>query len=111
SNLGCNPSSLPSCSNTSATVMDSACGTAQVTCAANPDSVSGCVYSRTLTFTAVSRFGSSATCTATYTWTMDTTRPNFTAPPADRDLGCNPSSIPGCDTSVAASDSCSVATI
>src|SRR5207302_1098173 len=50
-------------------------------------------------------------CTQVVTWTADTTAPSFTNCPASINLGCNPGTIPGCDSAVGASDDCGVTNI
>src|SRR6185295_11434218 len=52
------------------------------------------------------------TCVRTYTWTEDIIPPTFNnCTPGTTPLGCNPSSIPGCDPGVTASDNCGAATV
>ena len=68
---GCNPGTLPSCANVTAT---DNCGTPNVVCA--PGAITGgCNKSQTFTYTATDACGNSAVGTATYTWKEDTTNP------------------------------------
>jgi len=56
--------------------------------------------------------GNTGTCVQHITWTADTTVPQFTKCAADKDLGCNPATIPGCDAStVTATDNCGTPTV
>src|SRR5207247_10577012 len=53
-----------------------------------------------------------ANITKTNTWTVDTTPPSFdNCSNSSTNLGCNPTSIPVCDTGVTASDNCGSATV
>src|SRR5262249_20057892 len=49
------------------------------------------------------------TCRRIFTWRQDTTAPTFTKCPGNTNLGCNPITIPDCDTNssnVTATDDC-----
>src|SRR5207247_303661 len=107
-NLGCNPQTIPGCdSNVGAT---DACSTVTIYCA-SVDALGGCLNYRTNTYTAVDACNNTNFCAQVVTWMVDTNAPVFTNCPADAFLGCNPSSIPGCDAAVGASDDCGVTNI
>ena len=50
--LGCNPTSIPTCTTAPAVTAHNECGSVQVTCDGGTDTVTGCNHSRTLTYTA-----------------------------------------------------------
>jgi len=110
--IGCNPTTIPSC-DTNSVVVNASCGVSNITCStAGPDIVTGCIHERDLVYTVTDNCGQTTSCTQHIYWTIDTTAPNFTKCAGDQDLGCNPSVIPDCDMSqVAASDDCSRAAI
>jgi hypothetical protein len=109
-NLGCNPTTIPDCDLSKVAASDD-CGRVVINCG-SVDSVDGCGHLRTITYTATDSCGNSATCVQHISWTVDTTAPSFTQCAGDRDLGCNPTTIPDCDTnSVSATDDCSTPTI
>jgi hypothetical protein len=108
--LGCNPASIPDCDVTLVSATDE-CGTPAITCS-KLDSADGCNHTRSITYVATDACGNSSSCTQQITWTEDKTAPQFTTCASDMALGCNPASIPDCDTTqVAASDNCSTPTI
>jgi hypothetical protein len=97
--LGCNPAVIPGCNAAISATNVCPPGTlAQVSCATN-DTVSGCVHTRKLTYTAADPCGNTKTFTQTITWTSDPNPPVFTKCPTNMDLGCNPTNIPVCDVS------------
>ncbi|HZN79100.1 MAG TPA: HYR domain-containing protein, partial [Mycobacterium sp.] len=99
--LGCNPTTLPSCA--TATATDNCDSSPTVTCV--PGAITGtCNKSQTFTYTATDDCGNSAVSTATYTWKQDTTNPVLVGVPAGGDLGCNPT-LPTC-ANVTATDNC-----
>jgi len=65
----------------------------QITCA-KVDEVDGCVHTRTITYTAVSVYGATNTCTQLVQWTTDTTPPVLVNYPIGGDVGCNPTNPP-----------------
>jgi hypothetical protein len=114
-NLGCNPASIPVCdtSTNNVIVTDDCSSTPTITCG-SVDTTNGCGRTRTLTYTATGGCGNTATKTTVITWTVDTVPPVFTLCPTNMSLGCNPASIPDCDTStnnVRATDNCGTPTI
>ena len=110
--LGCNPASIPSCDTNSITVTAS-CGVSNITCAAaGPDIITGCIHERDIVYTVTDNCGQSASCTQHIYWTADLNPPSFTNCPGDKDMGCNPTSIPDCDlTTVSATDDCGRAVV
>jgi len=105
--LGCNPESLPTCANYAdfgdtsalgAVTAANECGPVTPDCSVEDiDDPDGCHHTRTLTFTANSGCGLTNTCTRTYNWTR-VTAPAFDDCGQTVDLGCNPTSLPSCDT-------------
>jgi hypothetical protein len=115
SDLGCNPTTLPTCDSVKAQVVASdTCSSVTLSCRQG-DSDSGCTHTRTFTITAKDACGNvSSPCTVTYTWTVDTTPPTITTCPTGGFLGCNPTTLPTCDSvkaQVVASDTCSSVTL
>ena len=108
-NLGCNPTSIPTCTSYNVTATDD-CSTPTVTCG-SLQVTNGCVITRTLTWTATDNCGHSASCSQAINWTADSTKPAFTGCPATTlDKGCNPdlTTIPTCASyNVTATDGCS----
>jgi hypothetical protein len=108
--LGCNPQTVPDCDNSTVAATDD-CGTPRISCSKS-DSADGCAHTRVITYVATDACGNSSSCVQHITWTADTTAPTFTRCAADRNLGCNPTTIPGCDTStVSATDNCGTPTV
>jgi hypothetical protein len=110
SNLGCNPTNLPTDTSVKAAVAATDnCGTVTVN-VSHADVTSGCTVTRTFTVTATDGCGNtSAPQTVIYTWTVDTTPPVVTVP-AGGNLGCNPTNLPtvaSVKAGVTAADSCS----
>src|SRR5262249_7387255 len=114
SDLGCNPATPPTDASVQAqvTAADNCNGTPTIT-VTHTDSDSGCTHTRIFTAKAKDACGNtSAPCTVTYTWTVDTTPPTITSKPAGGDWGCNPdpSSLPtdaSVSAQVTATDNCS----
>lgn len=110
--LGCNPSTLPTDASVKSLVTASeGCSTATVK-VSHVDSGSACAMVRTFTITVCDACGNaSAPKTVIYTWKIDTTLPIISSVPPSAYLGCNPSALPT-DASVAsmvvASDNCSL---
>ncbi len=116
-NLGCNPTTIPDCTNpvdTNVVAATSCCGRpVTVTCSDSQATV-GCKTSRFLTYTATDGFGATATFVQTITWTTDTNAPVITSVPTSGDLGCNPATLPtdaSVKAQVTATDSCSSPTV
>ncbi len=82
--LGCNPSTIPGAGTAIAT---DNCGTPNITSQIGSVITSGCSRSRTTTYTATDGCGNKATCTQTYTWKVDVTKPVFTGCPATIKVG------------------------
>jgi hypothetical protein len=103
--LGCNPASISAC-NVADVVATDDCGAPTVTCASFDAPVVSCVHYRTNVYTATDDCNNSVICRQVLKWREDTTPPVFTTCP-DKDLGCNPASIPACNVvSVVATDEC-----
>jgi len=114
SNLGCNPTNLPTDASVKALVTATDSCSAVTINVSHVDATSGCGVTRTFTVTATDGCGNtSAAQTVVYTWTADTTAPTVTVPTGSN-LGCNPTNLPT-DASVkalvTASDNCSAVTI
>src|SRR5207244_1078917 len=112
-NLGCNPTVILACYTSPNTVVSTDdCGVTNISCS-KLDSVSGCVHTRRLVYTATDGCGNKKTCTQTITWTVDTAPPSLVNCPASSlNLGCNPTSIPTCSSyNVNAVDGCGNPTI
>ncbi len=94
--LGCNPPAIPDCDTNIGAHAD--CGLT-LTCSRS-DQTNGCLYTRTITYTAQDSCHNFSLCTYRIDWTVDTNPPVFTKCPASIDLGCNPApnTIPDCDT-------------
>ncbi|HNW77227.1 MAG TPA: hypothetical protein PKJ28_10120, partial [Bacteroidales bacterium] len=108
--LGCNPTTLPSC-DPSVTASDN-CGTATVVCTPGliltqlTDNISqGCFKTQMFIYIATDQCGNTTSDTVNYSWTVDITPPVFTFCPPGSDLGCNPASFPPADTATA-TDNC-----
>jgi len=113
SDLGCNPPTIPDCDTSSVIVTGTIQGgvPAGITCE-KIDSQQGCTHTRKLTYSATGIDGVPCTATQTITWTVDTESPTFNnCTSGTTDLGCNPSTIPGADSAVTASDNCGSATV
>ncbi|MGZ5567215.1 MAG: HYR domain-containing protein, partial [Limisphaerales bacterium] len=109
-NLGCNPTSIPTGTNSLISANDD-CGSVTVT-NSYVDSSSGCGRTRTITYVATDACGNQSTCVQHVTWTVNTTAPTITRCAADRNLGCNPTSIPiGTNSLIAANDDCGSVTV
>jgi hypothetical protein len=107
--LGCNPTVLPTC-DSGVTATDD-CGPATVTCTSS-DATLGCITTRTFVYTARDACNLTTTCTRTFTWKTDTTPPVFdNCVNGTIDLGANPANIPTCDAGVTATDDCGPATV
>jgi len=109
--LGCNPPSIPSTNSYTVTATDD-CGTPAMT-TNQVETVTNCVHTRTLTWTATDFCGNTTNCQQVVTWTTDSTPPVFTKCPTNVNLGCNPNpnSIPVCDlttNSVIVGDDCTL---
>ena len=114
SNLGCNPTNLPTDVSVKALVTATDTCSAPVINVSHVDTINGCVVTRTFTVTATDGCGNtSAAQTVAYLWTLDTTAPTVTVP-AGSNLGCNPTNLPT-DVSVKglvmATDTCSAPVI
>ncbi|HEX7906146.1 MAG TPA: hypothetical protein VF487_19870, partial [Chitinophagaceae bacterium] len=103
SNLGCNPTSFP---DATPTASDNCGGTPVITggVLGDPVNTQGCTWTRSRTWTATDGCGNTQTCTQTFTYTVDVTKPTFTFCPPSSNLGCNPTSFPGATPT--ASDNC-----
>ena len=101
SNLGCNPTNLPTDASVTALVSatdNSGSATINVT---HVDGGTAIAPTRTFTLTATDACSNAATASVVYTWTADTTPPVLSGVPTGSDLGCNPASLPT-DASVTA---------
>lgn len=111
-NLGCNPGSLPTCTDIAngsfggAVTASNSCGSVPVTCSAGSITINGCNRSQVFTFTATA-CGITSTCTRTYNWTS-VTPPSFNGTCGNGviNLGCNPVTLPACDPNVMATNEC-----
>jgi len=93
-NLGCNPSILPTDASIQTQVVASDTCTVQSTNVSHVDTTNGCVVSRKFTITAIDECGNiSSNKTVVYTWTADTTPPMVTCPP---DITISNVSVPYC---------------
>ena len=106
-NLGCNPTSLPVCATT--VTASNQCGPVTVTCTPGAITTTGCTRTQIFTYTATA-CGLTASATTTYTWTV-VTAPVLAGVPANADLGCNPTTLPVCATTVTASNQCGPVTV
>lgn len=116
SNLGCNPTNLPTDVSVKAQVTASDTCSTPVVAVSHVDTTNSCTVTRTFTVTAADACNNAcAPKTVVYTWTADTTPPTVTVP-TGLFLGCNPTNQPS-DASVkllvTATDACStpVATV
>jgi hypothetical protein len=105
--LGCNPQGVPAAGNAIAT---DACGAPTITSSLGVITENGCNRSQTRTYTATDVCGNSSTCEQVFTWTVDTTGPEFTFCPQGQDLGCNPQGVPAAGNAIA-TDVCGAPTI
>src|SRR5205823_45622 len=106
----CNPASIPTTNSYAVNAADGCTAFPAIT-RSQVDTVSGCVYMRTLTWVATDGCGNSASCSQSIDWTVDATPPAVTLPTTGFDLGCNPTVLPTDATvaaQVSASDTCSV---
>jgi Secretion system C-terminal sorting domain len=101
-NLGCNPTTLPSAGQATAT---DACGAPNITSSIGTVLSQGCLRSQTITYTATDGCQNSATCSQVFTWTVDVTPPMFTFCPPNTNLGCNPRILPSAGQATA-TDAC-----
>jgi len=95
-NLGCNP--LPSDFPTNLPAVIEACD--YVLNMNTVELTNGCERIIIQTFEAVDFCGNTGVCEQIITWTINTNAPAFGDCPANIDLGCNPTSIPGADSNV-----------
>ncbi len=104
-NLGCNPTTMPSCDG-AVTATDNCDGTLSVTC--TPGAITGgpCSRSQSFTYSAVDTCGNPVSQNVNYTWREDTTPPELNNLPASGYQGCNPTTMPSCDGAVTATDNC-----
>ncbi|MGP8202136.1 MAG: hypothetical protein ACLQU4_21865, partial [Limisphaerales bacterium] len=116
-NLGCNPSSVPTVASVQAVVYstNNTCSPATVHVTGGVPSTNGCQVTQIFTIIATNTCGSSATAYVTNTWTANTTAPVLSGVPAGAYLGCNPTNVPT-TASVQAqvystNDTCSPATV
>ncbi len=113
-NLGCNPTTIPSCANVPSPTATDGCGTPTVVCSETDVMMNGCLRTKTLTWTATDECGNPASCSTLYTWTVDVTPPLLSGCyPTIVNLGCNPTTIPSCDNvpSPTATDACGTPTV
>jgi hypothetical protein len=111
SNLGCNPTTLPTDASVKALVVASDNCTVQSTNVSHVDSGTPCAMTRKFTITATDECGNvSQPAYVVYTWQIDTNAPMIISAPTNSNLGCNPT-LPT-DASVKAlvvvADNCSV---
>jgi hypothetical protein len=106
-NLGCNPTGVPAAGNAVAT---DNCSTPTITSDLGPINEDSCYRSQIRTYTATDACGNESYCYQTYSWTVDTEGPTFTFCPPSRDLGCNPTFVPGAGNATA-TDACGDVTI
>ena len=108
--LGCNPTNIPDCDLTKASATDD-CGRVVITCG-SVDSADGCGHMRTITYTATDSCNNKSTAVQHITWVVNTTPPTITKCADDRNLGCNPTSIPtGTNSLISANDDCGSVTV
>ena len=97
--LGCNPATLPNAAMAIAAAGSATdgCGSVTMSATAPAPTINGCSYQQVWTVVATDACGNTSNCPVTYTWTIDTEDPVFTACPANPfDLGCNaPMPSPG----------------
>ncbi len=84
--LGCNPASVPVCDVAQVTATDN-CGPVTITCA-SADVVTGCLHTRTITYTAADLCTNLATFVQTITWKVDVTPPVLTGCSTDVSVQC-----------------------
>jgi hypothetical protein len=113
SNLGCNPTNLPTAASVAAQVGATNVCTLGSTNVTFVTTTNGVTVTRTFTVTATDECGNvSAPATVVYTWIIDTTVPVITHVPAGGNLGNNPTNRPtvaSVAAQVTATDNCSVA--
>jgi hypothetical protein len=103
-NLGCNPTSLPVC--TDGLVATDNCGPVPVICEAGPISIGiDCQRTQLFTYSATDACGNKVKRTEKYVWRVDTAPPVLPELPAGGDLGCNPVP-PRCVEGLVAEDDC-----
>ena len=94
SNLGCNPTNLPSAASvTNGMSASSTCGSASLSVASAVTN-SGCLWTNAFTITATDTCGNSSSTNVVYTWTVNTTPPTINGTPTNSNLGCNPTNLP-----------------
>ena len=105
--LGCNPETLPSCVE-GLKAIDACDGEVAVICTAGAiTDVAPCGKKQEFVYSAKDLCGNEATKTVTYTWKVDKTVPELpTTIPTDKDLGCNPETLPSCVEGLKAIDAC-----
>src|SRR5206468_4361811 len=77
--LGCNPASIPTTNSYAVNAADGCTAFPAIT-RSQVDTVSGCVYMRTLTWVATDGCGNSASCSQSIDWAIDTTPPTISCP-------------------------------
>jgi len=93
-NLGCNPAILPTIASVAAQVVATNVCPLQGTNVSVVDTTNGCAVTSTFTITATDECGNvSKSSTVIYTWTVDTTPPMVTCPPA---FSLGSSNVPYC---------------
>ncbi|MFN7117987.1 MAG: T9SS type A sorting domain-containing protein, partial [Saprospiraceae bacterium] len=103
--LGCNPD--PSEYAPTAAVWDDECGTiAEEGVRAGTPSNDGCEWTVTHEYNAIDNCNNEATCTQTFTWTIDTEDPQLVSCPAGSNLGCNPDASEYAPTTAQWTDNC-----
>ena len=95
SNLGCNPTNIPT--DISIKLLVTATDNCGVLCTnvTHTDATNGCGYTRTFSVTAKDNSSNtlSSPLTVVFTWTIDTNKPIITVIPPSTNYGCNPSNI------------------
>lgn len=113
-NLGCNPTNIPTVAGLQAAVTaNDTCSPATVTVTA-ACTTNSCVVTQIFTIVATNACNNMATAYVTNTWTLDTAAPVLNGVPASTNLGCNPTNIPtaaSIKAGVSATDTCSATTI
>ena len=94
SNLGCNPTNLPTCGSvTNGMTASATCGSASLS-VSNLLTTNGCLLTNVFTIKATDGCGTTSSTTVIYTWTVNTTPPTINGTPTNSNLGCNPASLP-----------------